>query len=624
MGYAEVLYGVEGRVATVTLNRPDKLNAWTAMMGREVRAAMMEAATDDGVRVIVLTGAGRGFCAGADMGLLSGLSGNAAAGEDAEAVLRREGADGAARGPGAEFRGPYAYFPTTLPVIAGLNGATAGPVSSCRSTGPALRGRHRRVHYLVRAPRPHRRARRLVDAPAPGGAPVRAGPAALRTEDRRRRGPPHRPRGPGAPHAAFMSGVLGYARELADFVSPRSMAVIKRQLWEAQFQGLAQATAVADEEMRQSFGAADFKEGVAAFLEKRAPRSPAGSAGGADGARPDVSPTESSTRRAHRPHRRPALRAALAPHLTLRGGQDGVAPDSGVEYISSDGQRSRLKQAKARADARGGGARRACARSSRSRASIKSSRCSRPRGGGPHPPRRRPCSGSGSAWSASGARGLIPVGLGGAAVRDKVVAALVAAAGRGIDTPEAARAFVEHELDFEIGHTYGGDSSCVEVRTGEDERVVCDLGSGARAFGNHLLAARPSGHTVNVFMSHVHWDHIMGFPFFMPAYLPGNHIRIHGCHPTLEAAFRRQHAAPSFPVDFARLGATIELCSWSPGATTGGGAARPRHAVPHRRLLRLPPRRTARCSSTPPTPSTSATTPPRRRRSWSSSGTPTS
>jgi enoyl-CoA hydratase/carnithine racemase len=74
------------------------------------------------------------------------------------------------------------------------------------------------------------------------------------------------------PQAAFMDGILGYARELADFVSPRSMAVMKRQLWEAQFQGLAQATAVAEDEMRRSFGAADFKEGVAHFLEKRAPR----------------------------------------------------------------------------------------------------------------------------------------------------------------------------------------------------------------------------------------------------------------------------------------------------------------------------------------------------------------
>jgi enoyl-CoA hydratase/carnithine racemase len=67
----ETLYHVAGRVATITLNRPDKLNAWTAIMEREVRAAMGEAEHDENVRVIVLTGAGRGFCAGADMSLLS-------------------------------------------------------------------------------------------------------------------------------------------------------------------------------------------------------------------------------------------------------------------------------------------------------------------------------------------------------------------------------------------------------------------------------------------------------------------------------------------------------------------------------------------------------------------------
>src|SRR5215470_14817778 len=127
-----------------------------------------------------------------------------------------------------------------------------------------------------------------------------------------------------------------------------------------------------------------------------------------------------------------------------------------------------------------------------------------------------------------GTRGSIPVGLGSSAVKDKLVTALLHAGGRTFDTPDEARRFVDEELDFAVSHTFGGESSCVEIDTGSDEYVLCDLGSGARVFGNHVLAAGlDARRTFHVFMSHLHWDHIMGFPFFMPAYLPGN--RIHVC-----------------------------------------------------------------------------------------------
>jgi phosphoribosyl 1,2-cyclic phosphodiesterase len=166
-----------------------------------------------------------------------------------------------------------------------------------------------------------------------------------------------------------------------------------------------------------------------------------------------------------------------------------------------------------------------------------------------------------------GSRGSLPVSLNTAALQEKLVKALVAAAGKGLDTEDKARAFIVSGLDFPVSHTYGGNTSCVEIDNGTGEYVICDLGTGVRVFGNHLLDMH--GHqkinTFHVFMSHMHWDHIMGFPFFTPAYLPGNRIRIYGCHDALEHAFRRQHSAPSFPVDFDRLAATIEFVQLKTG-----------------------------------------------------------
>jgi phosphoribosyl 1,2-cyclic phosphodiesterase len=164
-----------------------------------------------------------------------------------------------------------------------------------------------------------------------------------------------------------------------------------------------------------------------------------------------------------------------------------------------------------------------------------------------------------------GTRGSIPVALTSRDIRDRLARALVEASGRSFSSYEEAYAFAANELDFSITHTFGGHTPCVELDVGGDEYFVCDMGSGARPFGVHVLARqakRPA--TVNVFMSHVHWDHIMGFPFFGPAYVPGTKIRIHGCHEPLEHAYRLQQANPCFPVDFAQLAATIEFVKLVP------------------------------------------------------------
>jgi phosphoribosyl 1,2-cyclic phosphodiesterase len=165
-----------------------------------------------------------------------------------------------------------------------------------------------------------------------------------------------------------------------------------------------------------------------------------------------------------------------------------------------------------------------------------------------------------------GTRGSIPVALTSADIRDKVAEALFRAEGRRFESVGEAHDFAAKHLDFALTHTFGGHSPCVEIETGIQEYLVCDMGSGARPFGAHVLA-RQSGKpaTVNVFMSHVHWDHIMGFPFFGPAYVPGTHIRIHGCHEVIEQAFRLQQAPPCFPVEFSQLTADIEFVKLTPG-----------------------------------------------------------
>ena len=168
-----------------------------------------------------------------------------------------------------------------------------------------------------------------------------------------------------------------------------------------------------------------------------------------------------------------------------------------------------------------------------------------------------------------GTRGSLPAPLRERAVRGKIREALLAARGRSLETPEAIDAFIDHALPFSVRGTFGGNTSCVEIITGGDEYVLCDLGTGVREFGNHVLAEHGRGrkHCFNVFLSHPHWDHIMGFPFFCHAYVPGNHIRIYGCHNVLSEALHNQQADPCFPVDFRSLAATIEFITLEPGRT---------------------------------------------------------
>ncbi len=173
-----------------------------------------------------------------------------------------------------------------------------------------------------------------------------------------------------------------------------------------------------------------------------------------------------------------------------------------------------------------------------------------------------------------GTRGSLPVALTAPQVLQKVAKALLAAKGREFAGLDEALSFAR-SLPFDVAQTFGGHSSCVELEAAppagpHHDYVLCDMGSGLRPFGSSVLARHGAraANTFHIFISHVHWDHIMGFPLFAPSYMPGNRIRIYGCHAELQAALERQHGAPSFPVNFKQLGATIEFIQLKPGEAT--------------------------------------------------------
>ncbi|MGK2913405.1 MAG: enoyl-CoA hydratase [Porticoccaceae bacterium] len=269
MEYREILYYVDGKVAVITLNRPDKLNAWTRRMADEIQDATMTAAEDSGVNVIVLTGAGRGFSAGADMTLLQGLNNEAGGAKVApEDVPKKPPATGR-----ADFKQRYSYFPAIpKPIIAAINGPCAG-ISLVLTLFCDLRIAADNAKFTSAFVK-----RGLIVEY--GGAwllPRIAGFANAmdvwlsgRTFDgveAKALGVVNRV----LPAEGFLPAAMAIAHDMANNNSPRSLRVIKHQLWESLFQDLDSALDLAQDEMQASIKSADFKEGVAHFLEKRAP-----------------------------------------------------------------------------------------------------------------------------------------------------------------------------------------------------------------------------------------------------------------------------------------------------------------------------------------------------------------
>ena len=267
--YDKILYEVDDPVATITLNRPETLNGFSQAMGAEVRHAVWRADADPRVVGIVLTGAGRAFCAGADMKVLSAITEGTGAADAADGVDVPVDPDRP-----DDLAGEYTYLMAgRKPVVAAINGAIAGmavPIALACD-----------VRFMAEdAP--------LLTAFAQRGLIAEwglswlltrlAGPGVamdLLLSSRKVRGSECAALGlvnAAMPAEEVLPHAVAYVRDLAERCSPASMAVMKRQVYSQLHAGLGPAEREAQRLMVESFGRPDFAEGVQSFLEKRPPR----------------------------------------------------------------------------------------------------------------------------------------------------------------------------------------------------------------------------------------------------------------------------------------------------------------------------------------------------------------
>jgi enoyl-CoA hydratase/carnithine racemase len=251
--FQQIIYTQNEAIATITLNRPDRLNAWTPVMTDEIHQALTLAANDNQVRVIIITGAGRAFCAGADM----------------ETLLQVQNAEGLTTA-GMDTQLPY-FLEVPKPIIAALNGPTAG-------IGLAIAA-FSDLRYIAAGSKVTTAfSRRGLIAEFGTGwilpkliGPMNALDMLFSGRNYTAEEVSHLGLATLLPAEGFQETILQIAKELAELSSPRSMAVIKRQIVQSYSQSLDEGWTLGLHEALLSLQSADFKEGVQSYLEKRPP-----------------------------------------------------------------------------------------------------------------------------------------------------------------------------------------------------------------------------------------------------------------------------------------------------------------------------------------------------------------
>ncbi len=270
--YEQINYDVTDPVATITLNRPEALNAWTGKMGHEINDALERAEADKRVVGIVITGQGRAFCAGADMNTLDGLSSGASDGPAADEVAGIDLLEQPGEQDG-EFTGQFPFLMTIdKPIIAAVNGAVAGmayPFSLCCDLRVGTQNSLFLTAFAQRG--------LIAEWGLSFLLPRLVGPSValdLLMSSRRVKGEEARELGllnELVEPDELLPWCNDYISTLAQRCSPASIAIMKRQVYSELHVGLGAAERHAGQLMGESFARPDFREGVKSFLEKRDP-----------------------------------------------------------------------------------------------------------------------------------------------------------------------------------------------------------------------------------------------------------------------------------------------------------------------------------------------------------------
>lgn len=269
--YEEITYNVDDPVAVITMNRPDKLNAFTARMLAEIRHAVAAAEKDEQVVGIVLTGAGRGFCAGMDIGSLDNISSGTGGAREDLSNLDTDIGDPAM---GENFTVTFSYLLSVRkPLLAAINGACAGlgfvfaMLADMRfvdrnakfATAFSQRGliaEHGVSWILPRLIGPGRALDILWSSRKFDG------------EDAQRLGIAERLVEPGE----SLPEACDYIKQLAASASPTSLKIMKAQVYRHLNMPLGEAMQETNNWMAESLNREDFKEGVRSFIERRPPQ----------------------------------------------------------------------------------------------------------------------------------------------------------------------------------------------------------------------------------------------------------------------------------------------------------------------------------------------------------------